>query len=145
MNSSSKHACRFILGAIFIIAGGMKIARPGDFFSDLLGYRVPFPEMFLRIIAVFLPWLEVLTGVGLLLNVWAETIRPLVAGLCLIFVVMLGQAVLRGLDLNCGCFGAVGRGWFERPDVALGRACLLLAASLYLAAVPPAPTANPVA
>jgi len=45
---------------------------------------------------------------------------------------MLVQAVLRGLDLNCGCFGAAGRGWFERPDVALVRASLLFAASLYL-------------
>jgi hypothetical protein len=114
----------------------MKIVHPGDFFSDLLSFRVPFPEMFLRIMAVDLPWLEVLVGVGLILNVWPETIRPVVAGLCLIFVLMLGQAVLRGLDLNCGCFGSVGSGWFERPDVALVRAGLLFAASLYLAAVP---------
>jgi hypothetical protein len=123
----------------------MKIAHPGDFFSDLLGFRVPFPEMFLRIVAVDLPWLEMLVGVGLILNVWPETIRPVVAGLCLIFVLMLGQAVLRGLDLNCGCFGSVGRGWFERPDVALVRAGLLLAGSLYVAAVPSTPPADPVA
>ena len=92
--------------------------------------------MFLRLVAIYLPWLEVLAGLDLLLNVWAETIRPLVAALCLIFVVMLGQAVLRGLDLNCGCFGAGAGGWFERPAVALGRAMLLFAASLYLAAAP---------
>ena len=75
--------------------------------------------------------------VGLLLNFWAETIRPLASVLCLVFVLMLAQAVLRGLDLNCGCFGAAGAGWFERPDVALVRATLLLAASLYVTAVPP--------
>lgn len=135
MNSPSKHACRFLLAAVFIFAGVTKIAHPADFFSDLLSYRVPWPEMFLRVVAVFLPWLEVLAGLGLLLNVWAESIRPLVSALCLVFVVMLGQAVLRGLELNCGCFGAVGAGWFERPDVALVRAALLFAGSLYITAV----------
>ena len=145
MNSRPKNVGRFMLGAILIVAGGMKLIHPADFFSDLLGFRVPLPEMFLRVVTVFLPWLEVFAGVGLLLNVWAETIRPLVAGLCLVFVLMLGQAVLRGLDLNCGCFGAAGSGWFERPDVALVRAGILFAVSLYVAAVPPAPTADPVA
>jgi putative oxidoreductase len=139
MNSRSQHACRFVLGAIFLLAGAMKLAHPAAFFSDLLGFGVPFPEMFLRVVAVGLPWLEVLTGLGLLLDFWPETIRPLVSVLCLIFVVMLGQAVLRGLDLNCGCFGAAGAGWFERPDVALVRAALLFAASLYIAVAPSAP------
>jgi hypothetical protein len=137
MNARAKHACRFILGAVFLVAGGMKIAHPAAFFSDLLGFGVPFPEMFLRIVAVTLPWIEVLVGAGLLLNVWPETVRPVGSGLCLIFVLMLGQAVIRGIDLNCGCFGSGGRGWLERPDVALVRAGLLFAASLYVTAVPP--------
>jgi putative oxidoreductase len=136
VNLRTENICRFVLGAVFLLAGVMKIAHLGDFFSDLLSFRVPFPEMFLRIVAVDLPWLEVLAGFGLILNVWPETIRPVVSVLCLVFVLMLGQAVLRGLDLNCGCFGSVGSGWFERPDVALVRASLLFAASLYLAAVP---------
>ena len=123
-----------MLGLVFVVAGGMKAAHPSDFFSDLLGFGLPLPELFLRLVAVGLPWLEVFTGLGLVLNFWPETIRPLVAFLYLVFVVMLGQAVIRGLDLNCGCFGASGQGWFERPDVALVRALLLFAASLYVAA-----------
>jgi hypothetical protein len=134
MNAKLVHACRFLLGGVFAIAGGLKLAHPAAFFADLLGFGVPWPEMFLRIVAVGLPWIEVLTGVGLLLNIWPETIRPVVALTCLSFVVMLGQAVVRGLDLNCGCFGAGASGWFERPDVALVRAGILFAASLYLAA-----------
>ena len=134
MNPRLANACRFLLGGVFVIAGGLKLAHPAAFFSDLLGFGVPFPEWFLRGAAVGLPWLEVLTGAGLLLNFWPETIRPVVALLCLSFVVMLGQAVGRGLDLNCGCFGAGASGWFERPDVALARALILFTASLYLVA-----------
>ena len=144
MNSPLRSGCRLILGAAFLLAGGMKIAHPVEFFSDLLSFGVPFPELFLRVVAVGLPWLEVFVGLGLLLNFWPETVRPVASVLCLIFVLMLGQAVVRGIDLNCGCFGSAGRGWFERPAVALVRAGVLLAASLYLAAVHPARSADSV-
>lgn len=136
MNSRAQLGCRLILGAVFVAAGATKLAHPAEFFSDLLSYRVAFPEMFLRVVAAYLPWLEAAAGLGLIFNFWSETVRPIVAGLCLVFVAMLGQAVARGLDLNCGCFGGGGHGWFERPDVALVRAVLLCAASFYLAAAP---------
>ena len=136
MNPRFVNAGRFFLGAIFLIAGGMKIAHPADFFSDLLGFKIPLPELFLRVVAVWLPWLEAIAGLALIADVWAETVRPLVAGLCLVFVLMLGQAVVRGLDLNCGCFGSGGHGWFERPDVALVRATILFAVAIVAAVTP---------
>ncbi len=137
MNDAPRTIVRWLLGGIFVAAGVAKLLHPADFFSDLGSYRVPFPPMFLRVVAVSLPWLEVFSGLGLLANFWPETIRPLVSGLWLIFVVMLGQALARGLDLNCGCFGSGAHGWFERPDVAFVRAILFLAASLYLAVATP--------
>jgi putative oxidoreductase len=132
MSARTQLAARILLGAVLAVAGAMKIAHPAAFFSDLLGFRLALPEMCLRIVAAGLPWLEVVAGAGLVLNIWPETIRPLVSALCLVFVLMLGQAVARGLDLNCGCFGAGGAGWFERPDVALVRAGVLLGVSLYV-------------
>lgn len=137
MSQSLPVVSRCVLGAVFIAAGVSKIVHPAVFFGDLLSYRVPLPELFLRMVAVWLPWLEVAAGLGLLLDFWAETVRPVVAVLCLVFVVMLTQAVVRGLDLNCGCFGAGAAGWFERPGAALVRALILLVASLYLAKVRP--------
>ena len=125
---------RLILGATLLAGGGMKISDPVGFFSDLSGYGVPFPEIFLRLVAAGLPWLEVFSGCGLILDFWSETIRPMVSVLWLIFVLMLGQALMRGLDLNCGCFGSGGHSWFERPGVAFARACILLVASLYVTA-----------
>ena len=130
---------RLALGTIFFIAGGMKLLHPALFFSDLLSYGVPFPEIFLRWVAAGLPWLEVFIGLGLIVDFWPETIRPAACVLWLVFVVMLGQALVRGLDLNCGCFGTAGAGWFERPDVAFVRAAIFLAASLYVAASPSSP------
>jgi len=124
---------RLALGMIFLWAGAEKIAHPEPFFASLLDYRVPFPETFLRIVAISLPWLEVLCGFCLLANAWAETVRPVVGVLCLVFILMLGQALLRGIDLaNCGCFGPSAYAWIDRPAIALLRATLLLAGAIYL-------------
>jgi len=124
---------RLLLGAVFAWAGAEKIAHPADFFSSLLDYGVPFPEAFLRVVAIALPWLEVLCGAGLLANRWMETVGPVVAALCCCFIAMLGEALLRGIDLsNCGCFGPVASQWIDRPAVALLRAVVLLGAAWYI-------------
>ena len=128
---------RWMLGAIFLLAGALKIAHPGDFYSDLLAYEVDLPDGIFRCIAIAVPWLEVVCGGALLADFWPETVRLLVMALCLIFVLMLGQAVLRGLDLNCGCFGRGASGWFNRPIAALARAVLLLAGAVWILPRPP--------
>jgi hypothetical protein len=56
----------------------------------------------------------------------------MIAALCAVFVVVLGQALVRGLNIDCGCFGPALSGWWDRPVFALPRAILLLAASLWL-------------
>lgn len=128
-----KTVVRLSLGVIFLWAGVEKIAHSSSFFSSLLDYEVPFPEVFVRIVAIVLPWLEVFCGVSLFLNAWAETVRPLVSALCLVFILMLGQALLRGIDIsNCGCFGSLANTWFDRPAVAFLRAIALFAGSLLL-------------
>lgn len=128
----SRTVVRWVLGVVFLVAGAMKITHPVDFHADLLAYEVPLPDFFLRLVAIALPWLEAICGAALLVNFWPETTRLLVAAMCLVFVLMLGQAVIRGLDLRCGCFGAGGKGWLDLPAVALVRAILLLAASVWL-------------
>ena len=122
---------RCVVGVVFLLAGALKVADPARFYSDLLGYEVALPDFMFRVIAVAFPWLEVLCGGALLANRWIETVGFLVVVICLIFVGMLGQAVARGLDLNCGCFGATSAGWFNHPSAALGRAMLLLCGSIW--------------
>jgi len=122
---------RCVVGVVFLLAGVLKVADPARFYSDLLGYEMALPDFMFRVIAVAFPWLEVLCGGALLANRWIETVGFLVVAICLIFVGMLGQAVWRGLDLNCGCLGATSAGWFNHPSAALGRATLLLCGSVW--------------
>ncbi len=122
---------RCVVGAVFLPAGALKLADPASFYSDLLAYEVTLPDFMFRVIAVAFPWLEVLCGGALLANRWIETVGFLVVAIGLIFVGMLGQAVWRGLNLNCGCFGVTSAGWFNHPITALGRAALLLGGSVW--------------
>jgi len=124
---------RWALGTIFLVAGGLKVLHPAAFYADLPAYQLGAPDAFLRTVAVVLPWLELISGGLLLANCWVGTASVLVVAQSLVFVLVLGQAVLRGLDLHCGCFGTVSWGWLDSPLAALARTSLLFLASVRLA------------
>lgn len=134
---------RLALGIVFVWAGMAKLIAPDRFFLALLGYDLPLPEALLRLTAVTLPWLECLCGGALLLNLWPDTVRPLTTGLCAVFVVLLTQAFLRGLRVDCGCFGGDHGSWYNAPLFAWTRAVVLLAAALGLLAIDPIRRARP--
>jgi hypothetical protein len=60
------------------------------------------PEGLLPLVAVGLPALELLAGVGLIFEVRGSL--TIIALLLLIFLVILGYAVWHNLDIDCGCF-----------------------------------------
>lgn len=128
----AKHLVRWVIGLVLIWAGANKLGGPSSFFVTLLTYELGVPDIFLKLVAVSLPWLEVLTGAALIGNIWRETIRPLAAGLCGVFVVMLAQALVRGLPIECGCFGKPLWAWMATPAFALARALALFAGACWL-------------
>ena len=123
---------RWLLGAVLVAAGGFKAAHPVEFHADLVAYGIGLPDAWLRGTAVMLPWLEVVAGIALGVDLWPETIRFVGVGLSAVFVAVLAQAMVRGLEVRCGCFGPLTPGWFNEPWFALGRAVSLLAASIWL-------------
>ena len=123
---------RWLLGAVLVVAGGFKAAHPVEFHADLVAYGIGLPDAWLRGTAVMLPWLEVVAGIALGVDLWPETIRFVGVGLSAVFVAVLAQAMVRGLEVRCGCFGPLTPGWFNEPWFALGRAVSLLAASIWL-------------
>ena len=57
-----------------------------------------------NIIALTLPWLELLIGIGIILGIYMESLLRLTILLLIMFIFILAQAVYRGIDTNCGCF-----------------------------------------
>jgi hypothetical protein len=62
----------------------------------------------LNLAAITLPWIEIVAGVFLVLGIWMRASAILLSALTLVFMVAIGSALARGLDIDCGCFGTVG-------------------------------------
>ncbi len=109
MNLKNKAAIalglRWLLGIVFIWAALGKMVGPQDFLANLYEYQLPLPEFFLRLVAVSLPWLELICGLSLLVNSWPESTLGVIMLMMLVFIGATGQAWMRGLEIDCGCFG----------------------------------------
>lgn len=100
---------RWYLGALFAGAAWHKIALPHAFAVDVATYGI-LPLGFVNLMAITLPWVEIVAGVMLLVGVRTRAAALLVAGMMLVFVGALVTALARGLDMSCGCFASQGAG-----------------------------------
>jgi uncharacterized membrane protein YphA (DoxX/SURF4 family) len=94
---------RVALGAVFIVASLDKIQNPEAFATTIANYRV-LPYTCINGIAIVLPWLEVIIGTLLVLGVWVRAGTIIAWGLLLVFSTAISHALVRGLDISCGCF-----------------------------------------
>ncbi|HDP26527.1 MAG TPA: DoxX family membrane protein [Deltaproteobacteria bacterium] len=97
------HGARVLLGVVFIYASIHKILYPGAFAGAVFNYQI-LPAVFINLTALILPWLELVIGILLLLNVWMPGTVVIVNGLLLTFTSALIFNLARGLDIACGCF-----------------------------------------
>ena len=97
---------RIILGVVFIFAGIEKVANPADFSEAVANYRV-IPHFLQNIVAIVIPWVEVVSGILLLYGKWAKENSTIISVLLIAFNILVLQAMLRGLDIECGCFGTI--------------------------------------
>lgn len=94
--------CRWTLGILFIYAGGAKLLDPVVFAVLIEAYGIV-PQVLLMPAAIVLPLLEVIAGIGLLLDIRGSL--AVIAGLLLLFMAILVYGIWMGLDVDCGCFG----------------------------------------
>lgn len=98
---------RALVSALWLAAGVFKLADPAAFARDIGHYRL-IPDLGSAAAAVYLPWLEIVLGVALWLPRFREVARGLSLVLLGVFGVALAAALVRGLDIRCGCFGEGG-------------------------------------
>lgn len=103
-----------MLSVIFIASAVLKILDPQLFVRDLSYYRLLPPES-LNVLAVGLVMLELVTGTALIFPLWRVAAAVIYGLLMLLFMGMIAVAMLRGLDISCGCFGAGSQhvGWLK--------------------------------
>lgn len=99
--------CRFILGWIFIYASLDKLAHPADF-AQIIDHYHMLPYSLLHAVALLLPVMEFVVGSALILGVGIRGAALLTALMTLVFMVGLTSAIIRDLDISCGCFNTDG-------------------------------------
>jgi len=99
---------RIVLGGLFVYAGAVKVLEPLGFAQDIRNYNLVGPSLSF-IAAVVLPWLEILAGVALVAGIWKHGAALVISGLLVFFIALTVVTMIRGLDVDCGCFGAIDR------------------------------------
>ncbi len=96
-------SARLAIGGILLWAGVSKAASGVAFLAALNAYQLPLPRYVLAGVAIMLPWVELLCGLLLVTRTRVAPALLLSFGMTLLFCGATGQAVVRGLDISCGC------------------------------------------
>jgi uncharacterized membrane protein YphA (DoxX/SURF4 family) len=109
------------LAAVWLISGALKAIDPDQTYIAVRAYDV-LPPAGVEIVAALLPWLELALGALLLAGIGTRVVAALSAALLVVFVAGVIQAWMRGLSIDCGCFG--GGGVVEPGETAYGQELL---------------------
>lgn len=118
---------RWLLAIVFLLAAVPKLWRLEDFAMAVHNYRM-LPPVLVGPAAVALPGIEALAALGLLTRRWRAASACIVVGLCAAFLVGVAAALVRGLNIECGCFSMlserrVGYGLLAQDAVLFALAC----------------------
>lgn len=127
------------VGGVFLYACYEKILEPRQFAAIVYRYQVIGPSETLgfvpaNLLAVTLPWVELVVGLVLLSGFWRREAAVVAGALLIVFLAAVGIATAQGIDLqNCGCFSVHEGGgraaglMLVLGDLALLAACAVLA------------------
>jgi hypothetical protein len=130
---------RLGVAGLFVFAAAPKLLDATHFADDVNHYRL-LPEALVAPFALGLPVLELVVGVGLLVPAYQRGAALLSALMLGLFAVAMAQSKLRGIDLECGCFGAASEARVSWTKVTLDVLLAMLAVWLVrpLPKTPPA-------
>lgn len=98
---------RLSVGGAFVFAGALKVADPAAFVAAVENYHL-LPRVVVHLVAILLPWVEIVAGTAVLTGIWIRAAASLLSAMTLMFAMVIVSALVRGLDIRCGCFGTVG-------------------------------------
>ena len=120
------HGCRIVLGIVFIWASWDKLLAPADFARIIHNYQI-LPA------ALILPWVEIVCGVLLVIGRFTKGAVLVVNLMLIIFITAYLSTLVRGLEVECGCFTAAGGGSISMLTVLRDLGFLVLSGSLLVA------------
>ncbi|MCK4414851.1 MAG: DoxX family protein [Candidatus Eisenbacteria sp.] len=97
--------CRLVLAGVFLLAAIGKLENPFAFATSIYAYRV-IPASLALIVGVVMPAIEILAAAALVSGVLWRGGAVVLGGMLIVFIAALFQAIVRGIDIDCGCFGS---------------------------------------
>ena len=133
---------RLVLGGVWLWAGLAKLPHPNASVSAVRAYQL-IPTGMAETLGRVLPMLEIVVGACLVLGLLVRVSGAVSALMLVAFVVGIVSVWVRGIEIDCGCFGSGGPNpnasdkypWEVARDVGL------LALSLFLVWRPRTPLA----
>jgi uncharacterized membrane protein YphA (DoxX/SURF4 family) len=92
-----------VLGGIFLYAAHAKVLDPRPLVTIIWNYRI-LPPGPVNLMAIYMPWMEVVVGIGLVTGFKRRAAALCSSGLLVAFMVALGINAVRGVNVACGCF-----------------------------------------
>jgi uncharacterized membrane protein YphA (DoxX/SURF4 family) len=118
-------AARWILGLTFIYASYHKILAPADFAKIVYGYDL-FPHAVINLIAIILPFIELVAGFALILGIYPRSAVLIINGMLVAFIIVLSINLIRGHEFDCGCFSVKKAGFLSSTEAMLVRDIIYL-------------------
>ena len=96
---------RILLAAVFLIAAWSKLSQPWPLFAISIDAYGILPEGAVVFVARTLPWAELLIALMLFGGFLPRLTSAIASTILLFFFVVLIRSYLKGLEIDCGCFG----------------------------------------
>lgn len=98
---------RLYLGGLFIYASLNKIIYPTEFSDNIAAYLLV-PFWLVNPLAIFLPWIELVSGVCLVTGIRVRASAAIITILMGVFTIAVVMVLVKEIPIDCGCFQNVG-------------------------------------
>lgn len=124
-------ALRLAIGITFVYAAVDKIIHPDQFARIIYNYHLA-PGQLINIFALFLPWVELITGVFVIVGYWEKAATVMIGGMLVMFIFALSMALVKGVNIECGCFSTTSKAKGPVKDLIFRDVLLLLSCGVIL-------------
>ncbi len=95
---------RWLLGGGLILSSVLHLTNPYRFVESVGNYRIV-AGTFAVLVGSYLPFIQLVCGISLICGIFTRGANIVAVALAVTFCFAQASVLVRGLDIECGCFG----------------------------------------